>query len=90
MTEELIGLPHDHSQAILDHVKARLMEKGVAHVRQYDGIPSAHMFIGIGNHHIANLEIPHLNEKPSEETAEQLYSEWLESVESQIRNGSNE
>lgn len=78
---EIIGV--DHSKPILDRVISRLQEKGVIY-QGHDG--SDHKFIGMGNKRLATLTIPQLDYTPTNEQADELYSNWINDVERQLRN----
>lgn len=78
---ELTGF--DHSQAILDKVRTRLLEKGVVYQGQ-DG--REHLFEGMANKRWATLTIPQLDYTPTNEQADELYSNWINDVERQLRN----
>ncbi len=81
---EIIGI--DHSKAILDRVTQRLSEKGVHHINK-DG--HQHTYEGMGNMRRATITTPQLDNAPSDEEAEALYSDWLSDVEHQLRNPTN-
>lgn len=75
-----------HSQPTLDKVICRLSEKGVLYVTEENGVV---LFEGMGNKRWATLTIPSLDYEPTPDQAVELYDQWLNDVESQIRSNAN-